>query len=105
MNEIACTLTGRDLSARLREIAALGRSALRRTRREDAHAELRFAASDGIRDRVEAVVAAESACCGFLSMRVTESRDEIVLTIDTAEGGELVLHELVDAFEGKLPAA
>ena len=105
MNEIACSLTARDLSARLDEIAALGRSALRRTRREEAHAELRFAASDGIRDRVEAVVAAEAACCAFLSMHVTESHEEIVLKIDTAEGGEPVLHELVDAFEGKLPAA
>lgn len=104
MIPIACTLTARDLSARLDEIAALGQLALRRARRETTHAELWFTASDGIRDRIDVIVAGESQCCGFLSMRVTENGDEIVLTIDTAEGGDVVLHQLVDAFEGKLPA-
>lgn len=61
-------------------------------------ARLRFAAGAGIRERVDAIVAAESSCCAFLTMRVTDEPDAVVLTIDAPEDAELVLVELVDAF-------
>jgi hypothetical protein len=41
---------------------------------EPAHAELRFAASDGVRDRVEAIVRAEAQCCAFLDVEVRDAR-------------------------------
>jgi hypothetical protein len=49
---------------------------------------------------VAAIVAAESACCAFLTMQVSEARDEVVLTIEAPADAELVLAELANAFRG-----
>jgi hypothetical protein len=102
---IACSLSATELPARLAEMAALGAAALTDTRQDAAHAELRFAAGAGVRERVEAVVAAESHCCAFLAMHVTGEPDAVVLTIDAPEGAEVVLAELVDAFRSRPQAA
>jgi hypothetical protein len=96
---IACSLTAAQLPARLAALAALGSEALCDARQDGTAAELRFAAGVGVRERLEAVVAAELQCCAFLTMRVS---DALVLTITAPEGGEAVLAELVDAFR---PAA
>lgn len=37
-------------------------------RNDGTRAELRFAAGAGVRERVDAIVAAESDCCAFLTM-------------------------------------
>jgi hypothetical protein len=58
-------------------------------------------ADAGVRQRVDAIVAAESRCCAFLAMRVTEAPDRIVLTIQGPDGAEVVVRELVDAFSGR----
>jgi hypothetical protein len=104
---IACSLSAGDLSTRLREMTDIGRAALVDVRREPARAELRFAAGAGagVRDRVEGIVAAESQCCAFLAMAVTDEPDTVVLTMQAPEGAELVLAELVDAFRGQPQAA
>jgi hypothetical protein len=96
---IACSLSASDLEGRLAEMAALGRRALIDSRADGAHAQLRFAAGAGVRERVDAIVAAESQCCAFLTMRVTDGPDTVVLSVDAADGAEPVLHELVDAFQ------
>ncbi len=98
---IACSLSATELPERLAEMAALGDSALVDTRTEPTHAELRFAAGDGVRERVDAIVAAESQCCSFLTMRATEEPDLVVLTIDGPEGAEIVISEMVAAFRGQ----
>jgi hypothetical protein len=102
---IACSLSGTELPVRLAEMAALGDAALVDARQDATHAELRFAAGAGVRERVEAIVAAESDCCAFLAMRVTGEPDAVVLTVDAPEGAELVLQELLDAFCGHPQAA
>jgi hypothetical protein len=102
---IACSLDATELPLRLAEMRDLGRAALIEARTDATRAELRFAAGAGVRDRVEAVVAAESRCCAFLDMAVTDESDTVVLTIDAPEGAELVLTELVDAFRGEPQAA
>jgi len=102
---IACSLTATELPRRLAEMADLGRAALADAHTEPLWAELRFAVGAGVRDRVQAVVAAESHCCAFLNMRVTEEPDTVVLTIEAPEGAEIVLAELVDAFRGRTQAA
>jgi hypothetical protein len=98
---IACSLNATQLPKRLAEMSGLGRAALVDARTDSARAELRFAAGAGVRDRVEAVVAAESQCCAFLDMTITDEPDTIVLTIQAPEDAELVLAELVDAFRGQ----
>ena len=95
---IACSLSGTDLPKRLQEMTDLGRDALLDSDLAGTRARLRFATGVGIRERVEAIVAAESSCCAFLTMRVTDQPDAVLLTIDAPEDAEPVLAELVDAF-------
>jgi hypothetical protein len=102
---IACSLTATDLTGRLAQMAELGRDALLDADVTERHATLRFAAGAGVRERVTAIVAAESECCGFLTMDVHEEPDAVVLTIDAPEGAEPMLHELADAFRAERRAA
>ena len=102
---IACSLSAIDLSTRLREMSDLGRAALVDVCHEQTRAELRFAAGAGLRDRVDRIVAAESQCCAFLEMTVTDEPDAVALSIRAPEGAEPVLQELVDAFRGQPQAA
>jgi hypothetical protein len=95
---IACSLTAAELPKRLTEIAALGREALVDVRNESTRAELRFADRAGVHQRVDAIVAAESECCAFLTMRVSNPPGLVVLNIEAPEDAELVLQELVATF-------
>jgi hypothetical protein len=70
---IACSLSATELPVRLAEMAELGRSALLDVRHDGTHAQLRFAAAAGVHEGVDAVVAAETDCCAFLTMRVSEN--------------------------------
>jgi hypothetical protein len=102
---IACSLSATDLTIRLAQMRELGGDALLDARNDGLHAQLRFVAGVGVRERVEAVVVAESHCCAFLTMQVTDEPDTLVLTIDAPEGGEVVLAALVDAFAADPAAA
>jgi hypothetical protein len=102
---IACSLNAPDLPGRLTEITTLGRDALIDVVREPARVELRFAAGDGIRDRLDAIVQAEAQCCAFLNMGLRDQPDQVVLHITAPPEADLVLGELVDAFRGELPLA
>jgi len=102
---IACSLSATELPARLAEMAELGCDALIDVKLSGTHATLRFAAGAGVRGRVTSVAAAESACCAFLAMHVSDEPDGVVLSITAPEDAELVLHELVDAFRGESQAA
>ena len=95
---IACSLDATALPKHLAEIADLGRDALTDVRFDATRAQLRFAAGAGVRSRVEAIVAAESECCAFLQMDVSDEPDTIVLTVQSPPDAELVLGELVAAF-------
>jgi hypothetical protein len=98
---IACSLGASELPERLAEMAELGRAALLDARAEPLQAQLRFAVGARVRDRLDAIVAAESQCCAFLTMHLTDEPDAVVLTIAAPEGAEMVLAELVDAFRGQ----
>lgn len=99
---IACSLSATDLHTRLQDMNALGRDALLDSHVDGAHARLRFAAAGGVRERVEAIVAAESECCAFLAMRVGDEPGAVVLTIDAPADAEPVVAELVAAFTQRL---
>jgi hypothetical protein len=79
-------------------MAQLGTDALRDSTATATHAELRFDPDAEIRTRLEAIVAAESRCCAFLTLRIDDKPDALVLTIDAPDGAEPVLADLVDAF-------
>jgi hypothetical protein len=95
---IACSLTASEFPARMAEMAELGRDALVGARVDAGHAELRFAASDRVRPRVERFVEAESRCCAFLTFQLTDAADEVLLSIDAPAEAQGVLADLVAAF-------
>jgi hypothetical protein len=95
--QIACSLSADELPKRLAEIRAIGRDSLLAVSPEGA---LRFRADQATRARLEAVIAAESACCSFLDFDLRERNGELVLTIAAPEGAEPLAFDLVNAFAG-----
>jgi hypothetical protein len=95
---IACSLNAADLAGRLAEIAALGRDALIDSHVSGSAAVLRFAAGDRVRARVTAIADAEARCCAFLTLRVSDEPDLVILRIDGPEDSEPIVRELADAF-------
>ena len=62
---------------------------------------LRFRPDPEIRERVEAIVAAESECCAFLDFRVEHEHAATVLTISAPNGGAEMVHELAAMLGGR----
>ena len=93
---IACTLTGSRFQNRLADIAGLMRDGLRAVDRQDLTLDLRFAPS--VAHRVREMVRKEEACCAFLAFDVTESKDEIRLTITAPERARDAAEGLFEQF-------
>ncbi len=100
---IACSLTADEMPDRLSQIAALGEAALDSAQIDGALAVLRFRARERVRERLEALVAAEAKCCGFLKMDLHDAPGVVILTIRSEPGGEPVVADLVSAFRGRRP--
>src|SRR5262249_53999932 len=99
MTAFACTLTPDEMPDRLAETAALARG-LQSSVVVDGRAVLRFRTGDDTRARAAAFVAAESACCSFLSMELREEPDAVVLAVEGPEGAEAIVRALVAALSG-----
>lgn len=80
---IACTLTGKNLKARLASIAALMRDALQSFQRRGLVLDLSFnvAAAERVRDMVRK----EQDCCSFLTFDLREDQRPMHLTITAPE--------------------
>ena len=98
---IACTLNATDLRARGEELRALGGDGLLDATEDEGRAVLRFRPDPSVRQRVEAVVAAEAECCAFLDFEVAHGEDATVLTISAPNGGAEMVHELTAALAGR----
>jgi hypothetical protein len=97
---IACSLDGRDLEARYEELAGLGRRSLISVEnRECGDALLRFTRDEPTRDALRRAIAAESECCPFLDLRLSEG-DPLELTIDGPADAAPVIADLVGAISG-----
>jgi hypothetical protein len=94
---IACSLSADELPRRLAEIGAIGQEALRAVEPDGT---LRFDADPSIRQRLEAVIAAESQCCPFLTFELREDAGELLLTIAADDDAAPLVGELIDAFAG-----
>jgi hypothetical protein len=92
---IACSLSAEELPNRLAAISAIGRDSLLSVSADGA---LRFRAEADTRDRLEAVIAAESECCSFLSVDLREEAGELLLTITGPGEAEALVSDLVHAF-------
>ena len=97
---IACTLAPAEMPARMREIVSLGRDALVHVETTATTATLRFAGDDAVARRLDAVVAAESRCCAFLSFERSGDDEGHLLRIAAPAEGAFTLHALVAAFGG-----
>jgi len=80
------------------EIRALGRDGLEAVERGERSVTLRFRPNPSVRERVEAIVAAESRCCAFLDFSIGEVEHATLLTIGAPEGAEPALHDLAALF-------
>lgn len=99
---IACSLSADELPQRLAEMSAIGKDALMSV---SPGGTLRFRADATTRDRLEAIVAAESQCCPFLSLELSEDAGEIALTIVAPEGAEPIAADLAHSFATGAKAA
>jgi hypothetical protein len=87
-------------------MAKLGDAALLEVRRAETRAELLFAHDPGVRESLDAILAAESACCPFLEMRVNDRGNSVLtLEVEAPAGAETVLSGIVEAFGGHASAA
>jgi MerR family copper efflux transcriptional regulator len=89
---IACTLDAQDRPARLARARELGEQALAGLNVGDGSALLRF---QGHYEAVDALVAAERACCPFFEFTITRHGENTEVEIVAPEGGELLLRGLV----------
>jgi hypothetical protein len=94
---IACSLSADELPQRLAEIGAIGRTALRSVEPDGV---LRFGGDPSTRNRLEAVIAAESECCRFLTFHLREDGGELLLSIRGPDDAKPLVRELIDAFTG-----
>jgi hypothetical protein len=92
---IACSLSADELPERVREIRDIGRDALLSVDRAGA---MRFRADRATRERLEAVIAAESACCASLSFDLRDDGDGLLLSITGPPTAEPLARDLVHAF-------
>jgi hypothetical protein len=92
---IACSLSADELPKRLAEMSAIGKDALMSVTTDGT---LRFRADEPTRDRLEAVIAAESECCSFLGLELSEGDGELALTIVAPDGADPIAAHLAAAF-------
>jgi hypothetical protein len=93
---IACTLQGDCYQERLAWIEELARDGLRGVSREDLRLVLRYAPD--VVSRVREMVGKEQECCAFLNFDLTETSEEVRLTITAPERAREVADALFEQF-------
>lgn len=93
---VACTLQGGSYRQRLAWIGDLAREGLRSHRRQDLVLDLKYAPE--MAGRVRDMVRKEQDCCAFLNFDLTETADEVRLTITAPERARAVASTLFDEF-------
>jgi hypothetical protein len=91
---IACSLTAADYRQRVADTGDVAREALRERRPIDGGQRLVFHETGDIRRRLDAFVAAESTCCPFLTMRLQDDGDRLVLDVTGPELAASIIEEL-----------
>jgi hypothetical protein len=97
---IACSLTTHDYRQRLEAIRKVGNESLLAVDESAAGIALRFRNSHGTRSDLRTIVDAEAECCPFLSLRVDETDEELVLTAAAPPEAAPVVADLVRSFRG-----
>ena len=91
---IACSLTAGQYASRTKAMSALAERALVH-REATPHGErLTFDDADDVRQDLEAILAAESACCPFLAFELSRDEGYLVLRISGPEAVRPLIAEL-----------
>jgi hypothetical protein len=96
---IACTLPAPDYRARLAEIAALTRDALRHAEQRGVTLDLRYAPEAAA--RVRRLVEQERACCAFLQFDLQEDATEIRLLVTAPPAAADAVPDLLAELTGR----
>ena len=91
---IACSLTVAGYRQRVADTGQVARDALRERRAIGGGARLTFEDTADVRRRLEAFIAAESACCPFLTMRLESNDGRLVLDVTGPELAAPIIEEL-----------
>jgi hypothetical protein len=91
---IACTLSPEARFARRATIAQLATDALVARERTDDGARVRLTDRPDVERRARELIAAESACCPFLTFDLQKQDDELVLTVAGPPDAQPVIDEL-----------
>ncbi len=94
----SCSLSGEQLALRLSAIAALSGERLGCEREAAGDWLLRFRKSAALRLRLEQIIAAESRCCSFLELSLSEEPELVLLRIAAPEDGRWIADQLAAAF-------
>jgi hypothetical protein len=95
---IACSLGAGVLEQRLATIAAVGADSLLSHHLEGDRHLLQFHADPDTRQRLEEIVIAESECCPFLALALSEEDGQLTLSIAGPEEAKTVADQLAAAF-------
>jgi hypothetical protein len=95
---VACSLGANELEQRRAAIAEIGADGLISREVENGRHRLRFRSDAATRWRLEGIVVAESRCCAFLDISLTEEGGDLVLSIAVPEDGQAVADALASAF-------
>jgi hypothetical protein len=90
-DRIACSLTAAEYRDRAADANDLARDALRDRRPIAGGVRLTFDA--GARERLESLIAAEAACCPFLTMALREVAGRLVLEVTGPETAAPIIEE------------
>jgi hypothetical protein len=96
---IACTLSPTDYRARLADIAALSREALRHVERRGLTLDLRYAPEAAA--RVRQLVERERTCCAFLQFDLQEDQHEVRLLVTAPPAAADAVPDLLVELTGR----
>ena len=91
---IACSLSAAAYAQRRAQTAVLVRGALRDRHPIPGGERLRFHAGDGVERRLREVVAAEAACCPFLTVELRRDGDALRLDVTGPDEARPIVAEL-----------
>lgn len=97
---IVCTLSATDYRARLAEIAALTRDALRHAEQRGLTLDLRYAPEAAA--RVRRLVEQERACCAFLQFELREDVQEVRLLVTAPAAAVEAIPDLLAELTGRV---
>jgi hypothetical protein len=93
---IACSLSGADYAARKNDIAAVARGALRSREPLDHGARLIFDGRESTERELRELIAAEAACCRFLSFDLVREDDALTLVVTGPAEAQPIIAELFE---------